>query len=344
MERPRVIHRLSKTQVTLGFLYPPVLLAHELPLGKNLLRAFHELARKYQESWLRGFYRNQRASNESIAKDYFQLAGELRLLKGFRLTPRGRALIGVMPQEKRDAFLAGRASKRPPLELYDFKERLMFLWLWLRHDGDVLLRIFNSLGETFTRSNAVSALAHVFIELGRLYGEKYIRLGNRWLEQINAHKYETPEQRVTPRLEAFVDLGFLTVTKVKRKFLYSKCEPLHRLQREFQPQTLARDLEDEFFVKCARVFNIPTGGTWNDRYLCEAHLNLSYAEVAPLFELCLVAGALALSKGVAVSLRGVKRRLIDLMARHPTQVYLVHDDLGREYVYMNPALATKLIR
>jgi hypothetical protein len=152
------------------------------------------------------------------------LAVALGLLrpKNFSLTPLGRVLQNIMGEKETAAFKSYSLESNP----YVLKpaEKVFFLYCLISSDGDVTRRFYPKLLDTggkFNRAEAGNTLAEVFREMASDFKSKARSLEDfatirKWQEY--AHTIENQpitshsgvrEQRVTLRLEAFVDLSFL---------------------------------------------------------------------------------------------------------------------------------------
>jgi hypothetical protein len=244
------------------------------------------------------------------------LAVALGLLraKNFSLTPLGRILQHIMGEKGAAAFKSYSPESNP----YVLKpaEKVFFLYCFISSDGEVIKRLYPRLLEVegeFNRAEAGNILADVFREMASDFKSKARSLEDfatirKWHEYAHAIENQpltshsgVREQRVTLRLEAFVDLSLLQKDEPS-KYSYrfgptAKCFS-QRLRDLGESETFLRESYFQFVNECWEL-----GGTKAEdvdeivTLAMPAYMRLkSDLGYAPLLEMLLLANINALGE------------------------------------------------
>jgi hypothetical protein len=245
------------------------------------------------------------------------LALSLGLLRpgNFSLTPLGGVLRQLMPPSEVSAFKEYRAEENP--YFLTLAQKVFFLFCLISSDGDVVKRLYAKLRQVtqeFSRATAGDMLARVFREMGLEFKGSAVAAGDvsalrKWQEYARMIEQQprtshsgVREQRVTLRLEAFVDLGWL-VKDDPSKYAY-RFSPagLCFSEKLMCAIDVGAFLQSSFFEAATECFGCGAARAEASDEILEsvvpAYLLLrSDLGYSPLFEMLLLANLRALEEG-----------------------------------------------
>jgi hypothetical protein len=190
----------------------------------------------------------------------------------YSLLARGQLLLPVSPID--NSPWTDLLPAHNPFRL-SVREQVLFLYLLMEWDGDVLCRLYPKvlrLEQPFHRSAAGDLLPMVFRDVYAAYRSRVQTTGDltqlrnlldqaRFIEERIGKPSDgtgrTREQRITVRLEPFVDLGLLSKPNpVRYEYLFTSAGQAF-FENLPEPEKLAHFLENSFFSAAAHAHGIP---------------------------------------------------------------------------------------
>jgi hypothetical protein len=318
---------------------------------ENLGNRLYKLVEPKQDFWLKQCRSTTGAVTIRTANDLVDFATNLPLELLFPSTfswrPEARIIENLISDQEYDAFETSASYN--PLEL-SLPERLFYLYKFLVNDGIAFVHIMSGLrtSKNWTRTEAAVLLQESY----EIYGKKLKSLvqsssdyaeaqGMLTLAEKMEHGREgvvgTKELRVTPRLEALVDLHIIDKPDEKKgAYVYCRTDRSNRFVQEFndvdEEQT---SIENDFFGRCAHIYGIGVKPIDDPKVFRALINNSQYVRAAyglvGINEVSLLTAIRALTAEPAgiVELPAAREILIENQKEHQNDIKLHVDTKGR---------------
>jgi len=340
-------------QQRLGFVNAIIILTSpdSFTSRENLANRLYKLVEPKQDFWLKQCRSTTGAITIRTANDMVDFATNLPLELLFPSTfswrPEARILENLISDQEYDAFKTSVSYN--PLEL-SLPEKLFYLYKFLVNDGIAFVHIMSGLrtSKNWTRTEAAVLLQESY----EIYGKKLKSLVQSSSDYTKAqemltlaermkHGREgivgTKELRVTPRLEALVDLNIIDKPDEKRNsYVYCRTARSNRFAQEFNDVDEEQaSIESDFFERCAHIYSIGVRPIDDANVFRALIKNSQYVSAAyglvGINEVCLLTAIRALTAEPAgiVELPGAREILIENQKKHQNDIKLHVDTKGR---------------
>lgn len=316
-----------------------------------LSRNLFEYVRDKQANWLEQYRSSTGRLSAKTATDIIDWATnpplELLFPSTFSWRPEAKLLENLISDEEYDAFEGN--SLFNPLEI-SLSERLFYLHKFLIDDGIAFVHVMNGLKSmtTWTRKEAAVLLQEAY----ELYGQILKRSAQSPYEYVKASEIltlakrmknaregivGTKELRVTPRLEALVDLHIIAKPDNKKgSYVYCKNEQSDRFIEKFEDiDEKAQSTNSSFFQKCAYIYKLNAKPASNEEVFQMLIGNSPYVSaaygLAGIDEVCLLSAITALTSKSPkiIEINKAREVLIVKQKRHQNDIKLHVDTTGR---------------
>ena len=339
-------------QQRLGFVNAVIVLTSpdSFTYREKLAKLLFQTVESKQDSWLSQYRSSTGRLLLKTAVDIVDFATdtplELLFPSTFTWRPDARILENLISDDEYDAF--EKTHSYNPLYL-TLPERIFYLHRFLINDGFALVHIMNRLRplNTWTRKDAAALLQEIYEQYGKDlkssaqsssdYAEAQRILALAELMKLAREGVVgTKELRVTPRLEALVDLHIIDKPGEKRdSFVYCRNNSSDKFVEEFKDKNEKEEsINHNFFARCASVYHI-NGKPAEDGQILQMLINNSkYVRaaygLAGIDEVCLLTAIRALTNPSAtiIELDRARRVLIDQEKQHQNHIKLHVDTKG----------------